>query len=264
MCPSNSPNPYVALTPEDRARILSYGDLMLHSVAGRGPALEPGLLTDLLQVTLHGTSFSRKTALQVSSLLEQRSRAGLALLPEFQALPATAQLMVMQHNLPLVHRFRQALCLASPALSWRKLVEIFVGEERLRSCEENLPHDLSGKASPTRPLEYEDLLSSASCNGRPDLQQEHLDLAKQLADSVDPEDKVQIILTALIIVFCPDFLDLRERSAVEQTQMKFVLLLQSYLSSSCPTVGAARLARTLMVPAIARQIHGLARERLFI
>ena len=264
LSPSPSPHPYSVLGEEERAWILSYGDVMVRCLAGSHQPLEPGLAMDLLQVTLHGTSLSAKTGQQVAELLERRTRAGLSVLPEFQALSSVAQHRVLEQNLPLVHRFRQALCLARPDFSWRRLVGIFVGEERLHSCEEDLPRDLSGKASPSRPMEYSHLLTSPSCRGRPELEQAHLSLAREVAASLDLNDEIQIILTALIIAFCPDFLDLGERSAVEQTQLKFVLLLQSHLACREPTVAATRLAKTLMVPAIARQIHQLARERLII
>jgi hypothetical protein len=238
---------------------------MLRSLAGRQEALEPGLVTALLQITLHGTSLSGQTAQQVAGLLDRRTRDGLTGLAEFKALPETARRRVLEHNLPLVHRFRQAVCLATPALSWHRLVGIFVGEQQLLACEGDLPRDLSAKAAPSRPFQYRDLLSSASCHARPELEAAHTGLVKELAGSLDLEDEVQLVLTALIIAFCPDFLDLGEpRMAVERTQLKFVLLLQSHLAGGDPAQAGARLARTLMVPAIARQIHQLARERLVI
>ena len=262
--PSRSPNPSTSLVEEERGKILSYGEVMLRSLAGRQEQVDRTLLTDLLQVSVHGTSLSTKTAQQVSSLLDRRTLAGLAALPEFQGLPAAAQAQVVEHNLPLVHRFRQAVCLSNPELTWRRLIGFLVGEEKLQSCEEDLPCDLSGKKSPGSTMMYSSLLSSASCNARPELEQAHLNLVKELAASLDLDDEVQVILTVLIITFCPDFLDLGERSAVEQAQLKFVLLLQSHLATCSPSLATARLAKTLMVPAIARQVHQLARERLII
>lgn len=259
-----SPNPYSSLSEEDRIKILSYGEQMLRSLGGRQEDIVPSLLTDLLQVTLHGTSLSGKTAQQVSSILDHRTRNGLALLPEFQALPPLAQIRVLERNLPLVHRFRQALCLASPCLTWRRLVEMFVGEEKLSRFEENVPHDLSGKASPCRPMEYSDLLSSPWNQSGTEQDHIHIELVRELASSLDFDDEIQVILTVLIIVFCPDFLDLGERSCVEKTQLKFVLLLQGHLASSSTNVASTRLAKILMVPAIARQIHQVAKERLVI
>jgi len=144
-------------------------------------------------------------------------------------------------------------------------VEIFIGgEEKLHLSEENIPHDLSGKTSPVRPMEYRDLLSSPWCQPDPELESVLLEHVRELAGSLDMEDEIQVILTVLIIAFCPDFLDLGSRSYVEQTQLKFVLLLQAHLASSSPSVAATRLAKVLMVPAIARQIHQVAKERLVI
>merc|ERR1712211_106234 len=101
----------------------------------------------------------------------------------------------------------------------RRLIGFLVGEEKLQSCEEDLPCDLSGKKSPGSTMMYSSLLSSASCNARPELEQAHLNLVKELAASLDLDDEVQVILTVLIITFCLDFLDLGERSAVEQAQL---------------------------------------------
>merc|ERR1712107_802083 len=195
--PSRSPNPSTSLVEEERGKILSYGEVMLRSLAGRQEQVDRTLLTDLLQVSVHGTSLSTKTAQQVSSLLDRRTLAGLAALPEFQGLPTAAQAQVVEHNLPLVHRFRQAVCLSNPELTWRRLIGFLVGEEKLQSCEEDLPCDLSGKKSPGSTMMYSSLL-------------------------------------------------------------------QSHLATSSPSLATARLAKTLMVPAIARQVHQLARERLII
>ena len=75
--PSRSPNPSTSLVEEERGKILSYGEVMLRSLAGRQEQVDRTLLTDLLQVSVHGTSLSTKTAQQVSSLLDRRTLAGL-------------------------------------------------------------------------------------------------------------------------------------------------------------------------------------------
>jgi len=262
--PSTHPNPYVALSPEDHLTILRYGEVMKRSCTSPHQDLEPQLLTDILQVTLHSTSLSYQTAVQLHNILENRTRSCFTLFHEFQALPPGDQFQVVEHNTPLVHRFRQAVCLTNPRLSWSGLVKIFVGEEKLREVE-NVPHDLSAKQTEKKPFDYQDLFTAPWRIQSKEVTQMHETLVNEIANSVEFEDEIQMVLIVLIIAFNPDFLDLKDRHGLERTQFKFVLLLQAHLSShNPPHIAAVKLAKALMVPAIARQLHQLTKERLVI
>ena len=48
--------------------------------------------------------------------------------------------------------------------------------------------------------------------------------------SFDPQDACEYILVSLLLLFCPDLLDLKERRKVEEIQTKFAVLLQNYLN----------------------------------
>merc|ERR1719400_1223016 len=108
VAPSPDPNPYSFLDEVDKARILQYGEVMRRCCTQRHDDIEPQLLTDILQITLHGTSLSGQAAVQLHNIIETRTRSCFNLFQEFQALPPSDQVAIIEHNLPLVHRFRQA------------------------------------------------------------------------------------------------------------------------------------------------------------
>lgn len=49
------------------------------------------------------------------------------------------------------------------------------------------------------------------------------------------QDPTELILLSLLILFCPDMLDLVERGKVEEIQLKFAVLLQNFLNHKNPT-----------------------------
>ena len=53
---------------------------------------------------------------------------------------------------------------------------------------------------------------------------------KENKPSFDPQDACEYILISLLLLFCPDLLDLKERTKVEEIQTKFAVLLQNYLN----------------------------------
>jgi len=49
------------------------------------------------------------------------------------------------------------------------------------------------------------------------------------------QEPTELILLSLVILFCPDMMDLVDRKKVEEIQLKFAVLLQSYLNHKYPT-----------------------------
>ena len=45
------------------------------------------------------------------------------------------------------------------------------------------------------------------------------------------QDEKEYVLVSLVLLFCPDMLDLVERRRVEDCQLKFTTLLQKYLTN---------------------------------
>eukprot|EP00092_Neocalanus_flemingeri_P034757 GFUD01037825.1.p2 GENE.GFUD01037825.1~~GFUD01037825.1.p2 ORF type:complete len:306 (+),score=87.81 GFUD01037825.1:800-1717(+) len=258
---TTDPNPHKPLSAEDRLQILQYGEVMRSCCAGRHDDLEPQLVTELLQTALHGTPLSHQTAAQLHTVVENRTSQCFYLLQEFQALPPHDQEQIVQHNLQMIHRFRQAVWWGNTKYDWRWLVGMFIGEDKCLEIE-NIPQDLSVKNS--KPFEYQSLFSIPWCQSE-EVEGLHKNLMKDISNSVDSDDEIEIILLVLIIAFSADFLDLEDRSQVEKTQLKFVLFLQSHYSTLYPgKVVAAKLAKALMIPAVARQIVQMTRSRVVL
>jgi len=250
-------------TQHEAEELMRYWEVMRRCCTSRHDDIDPQMLTDILQVTVHGTSFSYQAAQQLSKVLDNRARSCFTLLQEFQALTRLDQTAILDNNLPLVHRFRQAMLLGQETMTWRDQVALLVGADKLSEMEMHIPQDFS-KSSPATRFSYRHLFTAPWCQSS-ELEAQHISLMEQISSWLDPQDKIQLTLITLILAFNPDFLQLENRSQVEEIQLRFVMLLQAYLRSCLPPQAATNtLARALMVPAITRQIFDITKKRLII
>ena len=253
-----------------------FSELIKKVFTGRHDDLSALALTDLMSVTMHGTcltSLTPSTVSQLNAVLENRTRACLLLLPEFQCLHPGDQRTILEHNLPLIHRFRQALCLNS-SLSWTSLVQLLIGEEKLNEEALNLPTDLSGKEVERERFQYSNLFSgpgaawaqsSSSSSSSSDTERKTRGLMEEISAWVDTKDHIQLTLLVLILAFNHDFLDLKGRSLVEKIQLKFVMVLQSHLRSvHTSSVAASKLTKAVMLPAVTRELVHLTKKKMII
>jgi hypothetical protein len=249
-----------------------FTELIKKVFTGRHDDLSALALTDLMSLTMHGTcltSLTPSTATQLNSVLETRTRACLLLLPEFQCLHPGDQRTILEQNLPLIHRFRQALCLNS-SLSWSSLVQLLIGEEKLREEALNLPTDLSGKEVEREGFQYSNLFSGpgaawAQSSTSSETERKTRGLMEEISAWVDTKDHIQLTLLVLILAFNHDFLDLKGRSLVEKIQLKFVMVLQSHLRSvHTSSVAASKLTKAVMLPAVTRELVHLTKKKMII
>ena len=246
----------------DKDFMLKLIKMIFRVCSSRHDDIPTQVLTDILQVTLNGTSLSQSTAGHLDDIIHSRSQTCLQMLPEFKTLSSKDQEAIIEHNLPLVHRFRQALCLHAPHMSWSKMIEVMIGQERLQEEADNLPTDLSG--SPKKQFQYQSLFTSPWCQSK-EVELLHKTLMEDIASWVDFHDQIQIILLALILAFNHDFLDLEGRSQVEKIQLKYVILLQSHLRSIYPnSLAASKLTKAVMLPAVAREIVQITKKSFII
>ena len=244
--------------------VLEFCQQMRKVWTGRHDDLEPGAVTELITVTLQGTSLTQHTALLLNDVLEARTRQCIQLLPEFQSLHEEDQRTILAQNLPLVHRFRQALCLHCPRLTWRRMVQLLIGDNKLREEAHNLPTDLSGKQVETEGFQYCRLFT-APWYPSPEMEMKTKSLMEDIAGWVDFHDELQITLLVLILAFNHDFLDLRGRCQVEKIQLKFVLLLQTHLQSiHTSSLAASKLTKAVMLAAVTRELVQLTKKKLII
>jgi hypothetical protein len=224
--------PHNPMTADDRLQILQYGEVMRSCCAGRHDDMDPQMVTELLQIALHGTSLSHQTAAQLHTVVENRTSQCFYLLQEFQALLPDDQDQIVQHNLQMIHRFRQAIWWGNTKYDCRWLVGMFIGEDKCLQIE-NVPQNFSLTNSSFQPFEYQSLFISHWCQSE-EVEVLHKNLMKEISNTVDSDDEIEIILIVLIIAFSADFLDLKDRNQVEKIQLKFVLFLQSHYSAIYP------------------------------
>jgi len=254
-------NPKCVLTEEERHEICSYWSLMTGVCTGRQDDIPQYLLTSLLQISLHSSPLSLQTAAQLYTVLHNRTRHCVLLLQELQSLHPSDQDQIIQTNLHMVHRFRQAMWWGGGTMyssCW--LVRQIMGQHKWAD-EENIPLNLSLKSS-SKPFTYSSLFSSDSYQSEEE-EVLHKKMMKDISDNVDSEDKIEIVLIVLIIVFSPDYLELKDRSQVEKLYLKFVLLLQSHYSELKQERKIAdKLDKALRIPHIVSKIRDTLGNRI--
>ena len=224
--------------------------------------IDTSVLREILQITLNGAPMTQSTAAHLHDIINSRTKTCLQMLPEFQSLGHHDRDAILEHNLPLIHRFRQAICLHTKDMSWTKMMEILIGKEVIKEETENLPTDLSG--SPKKCFQYSDMFTGSWVQSK-EVETVHKSLMEDITSWVDTNDDIQIILIILILAFNHDFLDLEGRSQVEKIQLKYVILLQSHLRSRYPnSVAASKLTKAVMLPAVTREIVQITKDRFVI
>ena len=156
--------------------------------ARRHDDLDPQMVTELLQIALHGSSLSHQTAAQLHTVVENRTSQCFYLLQEFQALPPPDQDQIVQNNLQMIHRFRQALWWGNTKYHSRRLVGLFMGEDKCLEIE-NIPQDFSMKCSSAKSFEYQSLFTSPWCQSE-EVEVLHKNLMKDISESVDSDDEI--------------------------------------------------------------------------
>merc|ERR1719150_1968139 len=74
------------------------------------------------------------------------------------------------------------------------------------------------------------------------------------------QDEKEYVLVSLVLLFCPDMLDLIERRRVEDCQLKFATLLQKYLSnkhSADPEVARSRFTSGMQLVTKCKELHAI-------
>ena len=61
----------------------------------------------------------------------------------------------------------------------------------------------------------------------------HKNLMRDISESVDSDDEIEIIVIELIKAFSADFLDMKDHSQVQKIQLKLVLFLQAEFEFLC-------------------------------
>merc|ERR1719499_1177980 len=238
--------------------ILSYSEIMKSRCTGLKDDLCKQMVTELLQVSMQGLSLSQHTAVTLSTIVDHRTIQSVQLLPEYQDLCTHDQSQIL-FNIPIVHRFRQAFWWSCKVrISW--VLEMLMGDTK-DFQNDVMPESLMTRISTEKEFKYDSLFTSPWCPSA-DIEEKHKKLMKEIAESIDSGDMIEVILIVLIILFNPDFLDLDDKKKVEIIQLKFVLALHAHYKKESFSDAGSRLARSLMIPTLARPIFHLTLGRL--
>jgi len=258
------------LSQQQLSTLLKYAVLARSCFSTRQAPLASDVVMQLVEtISQPGATLTPKAAVLLHQSINQRTNCFISLIPEFAVLPPTDKVVLLEANLPLLHRFRQTITLAattSDLLTWKDLVIQYLGPEAVSEGQRSLPHDLSQNYKNSKQMfSYLDFFTASPWVNGEEEEDNQLALMEDIAGWLDVHDEVQVILLALILIFNHDFLDLKDRDQVEAIQLKYVVQLQSHLRSlDSGAMAASHLAKAVMLPAVMRQIHQITKDRLII
>jgi len=161
---------------------------------------------------------------------------------ELQELTYGDRQTILTRNLPRLLELQ--LCSTfNPDLQWTEQLAPLLGQEETDKLDNKL-----------RSLNVTDLdeLHLSYLQFFPSYQ--HRDKARLLSLITEigswSQDEKEYVLVSLVLLFCPDMLDLVERRRVEDCQLKFATLLQKYLNDKHklePSVAVSRFAGGMLL-----------------
>jgi len=212
--------------------------------------METSLIRDIIRMVAFSHQLPLTGQRQLKEVLSKRFKKIAKKLREFQLLSFKDREEILTQNIPFLVEL-QICTFFNPDLMWREQFIPLMGREEVDKLDKKLKSlNVAG-------------LDDLQVQWRHMFSQPHLDTTVNLQDAVKEvgswaQDACEHVLLCLILLFCPDMLDLLERRRVEEIQLKFALLLQKYLNHKHhaePRVSVSRFACGLNLVSKCKEVH---------
>merc|ERR1719430_823095 len=184
--------------------------------------METSLIRDIIRMIAFSHRLPSTGQKQLKDVLAKRFRKIAKKLGEFQLLSFKDREEILTQNVPFVVEM-QICTFFNPDLMWREQFIPLMGQEEVSKLDNKLK-SLNVAGLDDLQVEYSHMFT-----------QPHMQDTKQLQEVVKEvggwvQDACEYVLLSLVLLFCPDMIDLVERRRVEEIQLKFATLLQKYLN----------------------------------
>jgi len=218
--------------------------------------LDTSLLRQIIRMVAFGARLTMEGQEQLLGVMTERTIGFVTSIPEFQQLCRTDREELLRNNLNIVMRMK--ICsFFNPAFSWVDQLAPLLGAGEVDKLNAKL-RSLNVTGLEALRLSYTQLFPLA-CTPGTEAEQDFFNLLNNVSSW--GEDEKEHVLVSLVLLFCPDMLDLVERRKVENAQLKFATLLQRYLRhkhSSSPDTARTRFASSTMLITKCRLLHRMA------
>lgn len=192
---------------------------------------------------------------QLHNLMVERTTRFANSLSEFQDLCPEDRKEILSNNISVVLKLK-AGSFFHPRLEWTSQLSPLLGTGEVEKLDVKL-RSLNVSGLDRLKLNYKQFFTCSF------LQTEQIEMEfTQLLTSIGSwaKDEKEYILVTLVILFCPDMLNLIDRKRVEETQLKFATLLHKYLNNkhlSEPEVARSRFANGMQLVTKCKELNVL-------
>lgn len=215
--------------------------------------MDTSLIRQIIRMVAFRANLDESGQEQLRKLMVDRTTRFANSLAEFQSLCLSDRNEILTNNLPIVIKLKVG-SFFHPRLEWISQLSPLLGSGEVEKLDVKL-RSLNVSGLDRLKLTYKQFFTS------PFLQTEQSEIEfTELLSSIGswPQDEKEYTLVSLVLLFCPDMLDLVDRIKVEDTQLHFATLLQKYLNNkhrSEPEVARSRFANGMQLVIKCKELH---------
>jgi len=242
--------PRVLCSKEEILEINDYVRTSEYFAVSKVKDMSHSLLRELIRLIAFHETLSSSGMREIKNVLERRSVMFAKKLNDFNVLNCQDQENLLKRNIPLLLEM-QISTFFQPDLVWRKQLLPLIGPVEVDKMDSKLK-EMHMKGLDGLQVFYTSMFPSPPSK----LEAEFADLLRDIG--AWPQTADEYVLFSLILLFCPDMLDLVNRRQVEDTQLKYLVLLQKYLDrrhQANPAIAVSRLGAAVDCMLRCKQLH---------
>jgi len=215
--------------------------------------MDTTLIREIIRMVAFKARLSESGLRQLATTLKTRSRKVALRLREMQQLSQEDRDEILTKNIPILIKLKISTFF-NPHLSWRHQLKGLLGTDEVEKLDRKLK-SLQVKDLESYRLKYSQFFLSPFLE-TDDSEQEFCKLLNKIGSW--PEDPEEYILISILLLFCPDLLNLNDRARVEQIQSSLAELLHNYLNyKHGREKGRSKFASAMFLVSRCRQLHDL-------
>jgi len=212
--------------------------------------METSLIRDIIRMVAFSHQLPQTGQKQLKEVLSKRFKKIAKKLREFQLLSFQDKEEILNQNIPFLVEM-QICTFFNPDLMWREQFIPLIGREEVDRLDKKLK-SLNVAGLDDLQVQWRQMFSQPRIEEGANLQDAVRDIGGWAQDACEH------VLLCLVLLFCPDMLNLLERRRVEEIQLKFALLLQKYLNhkhQAEPKVSVSRFACGLNLVSKCKEVY---------
>jgi len=224
--------------------------------------MDTGLIRQIIRMVAFRAQLDESGQSQLRNVMMSRSRKFASYLSEFQELSSADQTEILENNLPLLNKLK--ICsLFNPSLDWTSQLSSLLGSGEVEKLDTKL-RSLNVTGLDNLQLTYKQFFPSNISSSRESKNEIKFN-SLMINIGSWPQDEREFVLISLLLLFCPDSLNLTERNMVEDIQLKFATLLQKYLNykhGSDKDLARNRFTSGMLLVSKCKELHSISNENI--